>query len=110
MQNETIITHSLETMKAQIEKLSKPHHLEFLKILKKNPAVILNENKSGVYVNLSFLPKDTIEEMNKYLVYITEQENSLLAAETQKDQYKNSFFLEKEIKDNVLLSYNPTTA
>ena len=96
----------LEEMKNKIERLGKTHHIEFLKILKKYPSVILNENKSGVYINMSFLPKDTLDEMSVYLNYVFEQETELLNTETKKNEYKNSFFLEKEIKDNVLCSYN----
>ena len=96
----------LEEMKNKIERLGKTHHIEFLKILKKHPSVILNENKSGVYINMSFLPKDALDEMSVYLNYVYEQETELLNTETKKNEYKNSFFLDKEIKDNVLCSYN----
>ena len=37
--------NKLETIKNSIEELDKPHHLEILKILKKNSKVKLNENK-----------------------------------------------------------------
>ena len=42
----------LESLKAQIEKLEKEQQMEILKILHSNQEVKLNENKSGVYVNL----------------------------------------------------------
>jgi hypothetical protein len=82
--------------------MSKMHHIEILKILKKNGNVKLNENKSGVYVNLSFLPKDTISELEYYLNYIEDQETSLIILENQKEEFKNSFFIEKEVKDDML--------
>ena len=78
------------------------HHIEILKILKKNGNVKLNENKGGVYVNLSFLPKDTISELEYYLNYIEDQETSLIILENQKEEFKNSFFIEKEVKDDML--------
>jgi hypothetical protein len=92
----------LEILKTKIEKMSKMHHIEILKILKKNGNVKLNENKSGVYVNLSFLPKDTISELENYLNYIEDQETSLIVLENQKEEFKNSFFIEKEVKDDML--------
>jgi hypothetical protein len=92
----------LEILKTKIEKMSKMHHIEILKILKKNGNVKLNENKSGVYVNLSFLPKDTISELEYYLNYIEDQETSLIILENQKEEFKNSFFIEKEVKDDML--------
>jgi hypothetical protein len=89
-------------LKTKIEKISKIHHIEILKILKKNGNVKLNENKSGVYVNLSFLPKDTISDLENYLNYIEDQEMSLIILENQKEEFKNSFFIEKEVKDDML--------
>jgi hypothetical protein len=73
-----------------------------LKILKKNGNVKLNENKSGVYVNLSFLPKDTISELENYLNYIEDQETSLVTLENQKEDFKNTFFIEKEVKEETI--------
>jgi hypothetical protein len=72
--------------------MTKNHQLEILKILRNNPTVKLNENKSGVYINLSFLPKDTMEELLYYLNYIHDQENSLEKLELQKTAFKNDFF------------------
>ena len=83
---------SLEVLKNQIELMSKTHHIEILKILKKNQNVKLNENKNGVYVNLSFLPQITVDEVIHYVNYINDQENCLQSLETQKDDFKNTFF------------------
>jgi hypothetical protein len=66
----------------------------------------LNENKSGVYVNLSFLSKETIDELLQYIHYIRDQESSLETMEYQKEEFKNSFFIEKGDKDNSTISYN----
>ena len=81
----------LETIRNKIESMDKNHHIEILKILKKNN-VKLNENKSGVFVNLSFLSKEVVDEMNVYLAYVNEQENILTRVETQKEEFKNNFF------------------
>lgn len=94
---------SLETIKSKIERMDKKHHIEVLKILKKNSAIKLNENKNGVFVNLSFLPRDSIEDLEKYIHYIEDQETTLLTAEYQKREYQNAFFVEKEVKDEGLL-------
>lgn len=83
---------NLEHLKNQIEAMSKTHHIEILKILKKNQNVKLNENKSGVYVNLSFLPQITVDEVVHYVNYINDQENSLQSLEMRKDNFKTAFF------------------
>lgn len=93
----------LETIKSKIERMDKKHHIEVLKILKKNASIKLNENKNGVFVNLSFLPKDSVEDLEKYIHYIEDQESSLLTVEYQKREYQNAFFVEKGVKDDGLL-------
>ena len=85
-------TQQLEDLKAQIEKMPKTHQLEILKIMKSSPDVKLNENKSGVYINLSFLPKDVLPKIQDYLVYVKDQENALRSIESQKQDYVKTYF------------------
>lgn len=85
----------LEQMKTQIEQLNKTQHIEILKLLQTNSSVKLNENKSGVYINLPFLPLSAIQSIRDYLDYIKDQENTLIDMETQKREFKNTFFVEK---------------
>jgi hypothetical protein len=95
----------LETMKKKIESMNKFHQVEILKILSKNLCKI-NENKSGVYINLSFLSQQTIQQLNEYINYTNDQEESLNTMEYQKEDYKNTFFIEKDNKEEIALSYN----
>ena len=90
----------LEHMKNYIESMSKFNQIEILKILSKNLCKI-NENKSGVYINLSFLPQDIIDKMQEYIEYVKNQEESLKTMEYQKEEFKNIFFYDKEVKDEV---------
>lgn len=85
--------HLLERIKATVESWNKNHHMEVLKILKKHPAVKLNENRNGVYINLSYLPDETLQELVQYLEYVKVQESSLEQVETIKEEYKSTFFL-----------------
>ena len=82
----------LETIKQKVESLAKIHHIEILRILKNSPGIKINENKSGVFVNLSFLPKDAIVNITQYIKYIQEQERALQMIESQKNAFKNEFF------------------
>jgi hypothetical protein len=82
----------LENIKKCVESMPKIHHIEILRILKNLPNVKLNENKSGVYINLTFLPKETLDEISYYINYIAEQEKTLKIVETQKTEFKNAFF------------------
>ena len=98
-------TIELENMKRKIENLSGNHQTEILKILSKNLCK-LNENKNGVFVNMSFLPDQIVEEIKTYIEFISEQERSFDTIEYQKEDYKNSFFTEKEDKDMMPLTIN----
>lgn len=87
-----ITNDSLSSIKDKIEKMPKNNQLEVLKILKKYQGVKLNENKSGIFVNLSFLSRDILEEIDKYVNYVNDQENVINTIETQKQEFKNTFF------------------
>ncbi len=92
----------LERLKNYIEKMDKFHHIEILKILKKYSFIKLNENKSGVFINLSFLPKATLSEIEKYIEYVSAQEDSIRLLESQCENFKNTYFNDKEDKDNSI--------
>jgi Ni,Fe-hydrogenase III component G len=93
----------LEHLKERIESMNKKQHIEILKILKRFPDVKLNENKSGVYINILFLPEETIRELEKYIQYIEEQESAIMTVETQKNEYKNTYFTNKQDKEEPAL-------
>ena len=84
---------NLEFIKSKIENMSKKHHIEILKILKTKSSIKINENKSGIFINLSFLPNETVDELYKYIDYIAKQEDSLNNIENQKNILKNEFLL-----------------
>ena len=83
---------SLEEIKRKIESMTKINQTEILRILKNVPDAKLNENKSGVYVNLTLLSKDSIDKLLTYVKYITDQEQTLNSVENQKIEFKNAFF------------------
>jgi hypothetical protein len=95
----------IENLKKTIESMNKHHQVEVLKILTKNLCRI-NENKSGCYINLSFLPEQTLNEIKTYIDYVNAQEESLVTMEYQKEEFKNAFFIEKEDKDNATVLYS----
>lgn len=83
---------SLSSMKDKIERMPKNNQIEVLKILKKYQTIKLNENKSGIFVNLSFLSKEILDEIDKYVNYVNDQETVINTIETQKQEFKNTFF------------------
>ena len=98
-------TAELEQLKIRVEKLEKDQQIEILRILNEDQKVKLNENKSGVYVNLSFLPEDTMIKIKNYLNYISEQEKILLMTENKKENYAKTYFDDED--ENVTISTAP---
>jgi hypothetical protein len=85
VKDRTLLDKELESIKTSIEnKMNKQQHLEILKILKDNTTVKLNENRNGVYINLSFLSDGSIEELRNYVSYIEDREKALEVVELQK--------------------------
>jgi hypothetical protein len=83
----------LEIIKNTVEGWTKHHQIEVLKIIKKDPSITINENKSGIYVNISFLPEQVISDISDYIKYVKEQETILNKTETQKDELNSNFFV-----------------
>ena len=96
---------NLNKLKTKIESMEKHHQIEILKILSKNLCK-LNENKSGVFVNMTYLDEHIIKEMEDYISYVKTQEENLITTEYQKQEFINSYFVEKEDKDNMPITYN----
>ena len=66
----------------------------------------MNENRNGVFINLTYLPNDVLGEIVEYLNYVDDQEILLNPIEKQKEIYKISFFdktKEKGIKEDTPL-------
>ena len=77
----------LNKLQSTIEGLDKKHHTRILRILYDANAV-LNETKSGIYVNLTILPQTTIDKLQDYLKYALNQEECIQSFETQINTYK----------------------
>ena len=95
---------NLNTLKENIERLNKFHQIEILKILKEGESCTLNENKNGVFINLTSVSEKTIIQMERYLEYVKKQEEQLNDVEQQKDILSNTFF--KDNKDNTNITLN----
>lgn len=76
-----------------VQSMDKFDQMEILKILVKNTCKI-NENKSGVFVNLTLLPENVLDEIREYIRYIKFKQDSIEPFETKKTEYKNTFFVQ----------------
>lgn len=84
-------TNYLMSLKEGIENMPVVHQIEVLRILySKNTQI--NENKNGVFVNISRLNNELIQELYDYMKYVINQENHLNEIEQQKQTLTKEFF------------------
>ena len=55
---------------------------------------------------MTFLDEKILSEIHDYLSYMKEQEDNLITTEYQKQEFINSYFVEKEDKDNMPITYS----
>ena len=97
--------YSLENIKKKIDGMDEKHHLHIGSILRKNTQIKLNSNKTGILVNLSTVPEETIEEITKYLNYVSDQEYSISQIESTAEELKQ-FISVKDYKENSSILNN----
>lgn len=98
-----MVATKIDALKVKIEGLNKFHQIEILKILSKNLCK-LNENKSGIFVNMSFLPSEVIDQLDRYVCYVEEQDETIQTVEFQKEEFKT--ILSEQDSNNTLISYH----
>ena len=99
----TISSERLVNLRDKIENFEKAQQLQILRILKKNK-ININENKNGIFLNLTNIDNNIIEELEQFIKHIDNQEKLLEYNENVKNDYKQIFF--KDNKDNVIISNN----
>ena len=93
-------TNYLMTLKDGIENMPVVHQIEILRILNAKQTQI-NENKNGVFVNISKLNNNLLHELYDYMTYVIKQEKQLNEIEEQKQSLTKEFFDNKTHKDNT---------
>ena len=85
---------ALEALCEQIARLEKNHHIEILQILRKYPSVPLVPKSNGFHLCADLFPTGAIEEIQKYVQYVREQESTLQEIESQKKEIRRDYFVE----------------
>jgi len=83
---------SLQSLKEIIEELPKFNQVEILKILKKSSNVTINENKNGIFVNLSLIDEEVIQEIRQYVEYVSKQSEALDKIENETSSISEMYF------------------
>jgi|TARA_B100000767_G_C19252426_1_gene323797 hypothetical protein len=89
---------SLKNLRDKIQTLEKIHQLHILKILIENN-ISYTENSNGVFINMITLSEDVSNSIEKYLEYVSLQEDHLDKVETEKNKYLDE--MEKDNKETV---------
>ena len=88
----TVNINQLELLKKNIELLEKIHQIEVLRIVNKEQSNILNENKNGIYINMSSLDNNTLTLIKEYMKHIYTQEQELNINEKVKEEFLKTYF------------------
>lgn len=91
-------TNYLMALKDGIENIPVIHQIEVLRILHTKHTQI-NENKNGVFINISKINDTTLRELEEYMKYVIKQEKHLNEIEEQKQHLTKEFFENKTHKD-----------
>tara|TARA_B100001027_G_C16258697_1_gene328288 strand:+ start:1641 stop:1958 length:318 start_codon:yes stop_codon:yes gene_type:complete len=88
---EKIEYKDLVNMKDRIEQLPNSYQIEIGKIFNKNK-VRIDENRNGLFINLSEVKKEILIELENFLRYVDEQEKHLKIIESLKTNLKADYF------------------
>jgi len=83
---------NIQDMKERIENMPKHYQIEIGKILVGQHKISHNENQNGIFINLSNISYEVLEQLQKYIDYVNLQESQINQTEQQKDELKDLFF------------------
>lgn len=78
----------LQNLKTTIETLNHTYHKQLFNVFNKNN-ILFSENRNGIFINISNLSEDVINQVEKHIEYITKQEQQLKDMENKKIKYEN---------------------
>ena len=89
----------LKDLTKRIENISnyEYYHSKILTIIQNNN-MVFSENKNGVFINMNNLNDTCLNEIEKYLTYIDNQNKNIENVEKIKNEFKNDFF--NKVKQN----------
>ena len=91
LSDKSYFVNSLKNLKDKIESISIFHQTKILSIFYENN-IPINENKNGVFINLTYVDSSILDKVYKYLIYVNKQEEQLNELEEQKQKIATSLF------------------
>tara|TARA_B110000285_G_C14940225_1_gene521644 strand:+ start:606 stop:923 length:318 start_codon:yes stop_codon:yes gene_type:complete len=95
-------------LKKNIESLNITRQRDILRILRNND-VCISENNNGSFINLTLLNDSILTEINTYMKYISDQEETIAKLEEVKKTFQTNYFI-KDNKDKEDINYNGATS
>ena len=91
----------LKELKDNIELLSRSYQIEVGRLLLNNN-IQIDENKNGIFINLSKIDTPTLIKLKNFLIYANSQEDKLKNIESKQEELKDYYF--KNINEPELKS------
>ena len=82
---------TLTRLKDDIEQFERSNQARALRILTDND-VPYDENSNGVFVNMSNIPTDVVDKLDKYVTYVKLQQQFLQDQEQEKEVLRQNYF------------------
>tara|TARA_B110001450_G_scaffold236478_1_gene241957 strand:+ start:61 stop:357 length:297 start_codon:yes stop_codon:yes gene_type:complete len=81
----------IKELKDKIEILSKSYQIEIGRLLLSN-GVQIDENKNGIFINLTKVEQEVLIKIKDYLAYANIQEDKLKNIEDKQEELKDYYF------------------
>ena len=85
------MNEEIRELKDNIELLSKSYQIEIGRLFLSNN-IQIDENKNGIFINLSKVDAPTLIKVKNYLNYANLQENKLKNIENKQEELKDFYF------------------
>ena len=83
--------HEYENLKDRIVRLDRIHQYKIIEILKE-ASIRINESTKGLNINLSCCQPETLDQLLKYVDYVSDQETALILMEKKKKEIMDTYF------------------
>ena len=94
----------LNELKNKIESFNQIYHKEILNVLVEENRDHISENSNGVFINLTKVSKNTIENVNNMVNHIIEQENNMKNRISEKNMMQKDFFKDNKEKNVITIN------
>lgn len=92
MNHPLVVYMSMVDLKDRIERMTKIQHIELARMLIHTHKVTYDENKNGIFINMTELSDVALDHIKKFLQYIELQEESISHVEREMNGLKDTFF------------------